>query len=78
MFVQYYISSDCIEVARVPPHHLRHPLLKMASQVKTNTQIVTLIFEDMDSIDFLKNTILEVQVHTLSFNLLQYGSRDTA
>lgn len=61
VFVQIYLAHDACDVYVVPASHLAHPLLKMASQVKKITQIVTLIFEDMDSIDFLKNTILEAQ-----------------
>jgi hypothetical protein len=61
-FVQIYMAYDTsCEIYVVPKSHLAHPLLKMASQVKKITNIVTLIFEDMDSIDFLQNTILEVQ-----------------
>ena len=61
ILVQIYLARDSCETYVVPASHLAHPLLKMASQVKKITNIVTLIFEDMDSIDFLQNTILEAQ-----------------
>ena len=61
VFVQIYLYEPTCETYVVPASHLAHPLLKMASQIKKISQIVTLIFEDMDSIEFLQNTILEVQ-----------------
>lgn len=62
VLLQIYLSPKhlpCGDI--VPPSHLSHPLLKMASQVKATSQIVTLIFEDMESIEFLQNSIMEVQ-----------------